>query len=340
MTLQPQHRLFAEVFVACGDVAEAYRTVYSGVSAEVARVNGFRLLRRRDVREAVRDLEGTALHERTLEKIAKRAAVEPADVIKELVCVAFADATELFEPQDPRDPGALKLRHPRALPQSVRRAIQSVRVQHSRTRTTTRLTSQAGQPATVEDRESVSVVEYKLHSKLDALRAIGQHLGLFKELPPLDVLLVHVAAEHGQQAADLLKAALASAAARAKGQAKLASDKPAKQPEPSQATPPPAPEAAAVQPAPEAAQGQPASTPGEPPTSHQAAEPGRVRQQTGGNPGHASGPPFAFQAAPVPAREVADEDDVLAGRRPTREEDVVGGRPRHVPRHGTTADED
>jgi phage terminase small subunit len=332
MPLLHQHQLFVERYVACSNLVEAYQYAYPGRSSEVARVSALRLLRRPDVQEAIAQLQGLPLRERTLEQIADKAAVGPADVIRELVCVAFADATEVFDEPRAGSPGELRLRHPREIPIDVRRAIQSIKVQRTRTRTTTRLISQAGQPASVEHQETVAVVEYKLHSKLEALKAIGQYLGLFQELPPVKVLLAHAAAEHGQAAADLLRQALAGAAARARGRAKLASDPPVSPPTPGHGAPPPAGAAAA----------QPASIKGAGPAPGQAAGPVRVPQQAGGDPGRTSGPLPAFHAAPATAAEVADQDSVPPSRRPTEERDVVGMRPRpgHVPHHGVSVDLD
>jgi hypothetical protein len=145
---------------------------------------------------------------RTAEILAERSAAVPVDVLRELAAIAFADAGDLFQAPDPADPAALRLVHPRRLPLHVRKAIASIKVRREKIKT-----EKNGETAT---RTTVEVLEYRLWSKPDALEKIGRHLGIFQPLPPIGVLLAHVAAEHGQAAADLLKEALASAAAKAR----------------------------------------------------------------------------------------------------------------------------
>jgi hypothetical protein len=197
-------------------------------------------------------------------------------------------------------------------------------------------------------------------ARVSALKHLGDHLGLFQFLPPLEVLLAHVSGEFGQAAADLLKEALAKAAARAKEQSEVASGKSTYQPEQCHEARPPA----------EAAHGQQTSA-GPAQRSNQAAEPASVPHQATGDPGRSSGPlrevaeagtaaegtaansgtlpgsgPVSGQGQgagagnPDSARESADQDSLAPFRRPTREEDIIGMRckPGRVPRHGTTAD--
>jgi hypothetical protein len=201
-------------------------------------------------------------------------------------------------------------------------------------------------------------------ARVSALKHLGDHLGLFQVLPPLKVLLAHVAGEFGQAAADLLKEALASAAARAKERqvAEVERGKPANPPEQVHGARPPA----------EAAHGQQASA-GASQGSNQAAEHAGVPHHVTGEPERTSGPfpesgeittvtkGTAGNAGPLlGSRPVsgqgrgagagnsedtcgsADQDTPAPTRRPTTEADVQGMKCRagYLPRHGTTADLD
>jgi hypothetical protein len=199
-------------------------------------------------------------------------------------------------------------------------------------------------------------------ARVAALRHLGDCIGLFQELPALDVLLSHVAAEHGEQAAALLRAALASAAERAKEQSVVDSGKSTQQPEQSHGARPQAEAANGQQTSAGAAQGsnQPAGpasghhhVAGEPERGsgplREVAEAATTAEGTTGNAGTLLGSrpasdrgQGAAAANPEGARESADQDNLVLFRRPTTEEDVKGMRcrPSFVPRHGTTADLD
>ena len=96
-------------------------------------------------------------------------------VLHEMARLAFADVLDLYDPQTGL------LRHVRGIPIDTRRAVQSIRVSRERRSV---VTSGATRTAVAE-----SVVEYKLHSKADALGKLATFMGLATPLPPLEVLL-------------------------------------------------------------------------------------------------------------------------------------------------------
>jgi hypothetical protein len=144
----------------------AFARAFPNMPARVVNTRAQELCRRPHVREEMRAI-------RRANRVHKRVSSELA--LDEMACIAFSDIYQLF------DPVTNQLRTARQIPPETRKAIQSVRVNRSRSVTTTNGSSRT----TVTD----SVIEYKFWPKVDALKMVTNYLGLNTSLPPLETLL-------------------------------------------------------------------------------------------------------------------------------------------------------
>lgn len=83
-----RHRRFAQHYIDTGNATQAYLRTYPAASYATAGSNGHRLLQKAEIQ---------ALIAEEREKIAERARISQADVLKRLIEIATADANELIE---------------------------------------------------------------------------------------------------------------------------------------------------------------------------------------------------------------------------------------------------
>lgn len=107
----------------------------------------------------------------------KRIGIDKERVLNELAAVAFADADDVYEP-DEANRGLPIPRPWRDIPPATRKAIQSVKIKRKR------LVSDEDETAW-----EIEELEYRFHPKMDALDKLCKKLGLFADLPALEVLL-------------------------------------------------------------------------------------------------------------------------------------------------------
>ena len=99
----------------------------------------------------------------------RKCQVNAERVLREWATLAFSDVGEVVDME------TLTVR--KRMAPSARRAISSVKLRKVTT------TNQRG------GKKEVQAVDLKLHSKTDALDKLSRHLGLYKDLPPLETVL-------------------------------------------------------------------------------------------------------------------------------------------------------
>ena len=162
--LSDDEERFVEEYLIDRNGTAAYVRANPGTKRRTATQMACRMLAKRNVANAVKD--GTA-------DLRRRSKVKAERVVEHAARIAFLDIGDVldlavsdFRPLPPRE-----------IPQDVRRAIQAVKV------TRRRLRSRGDEDYEVES------VEYKLPDKNAALDKLFRHLGLYQDLPPLEVLL-------------------------------------------------------------------------------------------------------------------------------------------------------
>lgn len=153
--LTPAQQRFVAEYVADiehGNATQAYMRANPTVTYATARTNAARLLAKACIRRAV-DKRRRAMD--------KRFGLTPERARRELARLAFSDLGDVMDLTNPKAP---KLRKGDSLTPDARRAIQEVSV-------------------------TPKGVKVKLHDKVGSLDKVLKHLGLYKELPPLEAVL-------------------------------------------------------------------------------------------------------------------------------------------------------
>lgn len=144
----------------------AYQRANPGLSTRNAAARARTLLQRPHVLAEMRAVR----HAQRL-----RCQVSADALLEEVARVAFADVLELFDPNT----GLLRL--PRQIPLETRKAISRIKVSRERRTITT-----TGSVRTVV---ADTVVEYTFWNKMDAAKALFEHLGLRTSITPLEAFL-------------------------------------------------------------------------------------------------------------------------------------------------------
>lgn len=135
------------------DLCAKDAAIRAGYSKKTAEQIGWQLLQKLDVQQAIEHL---------LEQRAKRCGVHADRVVWELAAVAFSDIGDVLT----FSAGGIKLKASTALTEKQRRAVSEVS-------------------------ETVSMtggsMKVKMHSKLEALKTLAQHLGMTKGTVEVDV---------------------------------------------------------------------------------------------------------------------------------------------------------
>ena len=151
--MTPKQAAFVQYFLADGErnATAAYRKAYPRCKSEnAAAVEGARLLRNPKIISAI--TEADAARSAALDVTAER-------IIRELARIGFADPASLFN-----EAGCLL--QIRKMPESIRRAISSIKVKRT--------------PG-AESREPEETVEVRFWSKTDSLEKLGKNLGMFAD---------------------------------------------------------------------------------------------------------------------------------------------------------------
>ncbi|WP_439631400.1 terminase small subunit [Gemmata sp.] len=163
-----QQRFMNEYLIDLNGTA-AYRRAFPGCSYKSAKTAATRLLSNVVLRAEI------AAARKVLGKQARTSA---AKVIRAIGHIAFLDVGDVFD----LSCDGWKFRPLRDVPLETRQSIAAMKVR--RTSTVTR-TLAGGELVT----ETCEVISIKLCDKLRALDMLARHLGLYAELPPLQVLL-------------------------------------------------------------------------------------------------------------------------------------------------------
>lgn len=178
-TLTPEEERFVEEYLVDLNATQAYLRAYGKCRYFVAANNASRLLKkvkiRREIAAAQRDYK-------------RRCRIRADKVLSEAAGIAFADPIDLFDVTGD-DP---KLRSVRQMPARTRRAISSIKVKKI-----PNFGYEDGKKVRLPVDEEL--VEIKFWNKLDALDKLMKHLGLAKEITPLDALLAALGPQLGEQ---------------------------------------------------------------------------------------------------------------------------------------------
>lgn len=134
----------------------AYMTVHPRANRVTARTQAAKVLAKPYIRARLARMHAAAERE---------SGVEAGRVLREWAALAFSDLGHVIDFE------ALTLRT--RIPPAARRAIAQVRVRRHRT--------PAGHTS--------ETVDVRLHSKAEALDRLSRHLGLYKDLPPLETVI-------------------------------------------------------------------------------------------------------------------------------------------------------
>lgn len=163
---------FVDEYLIDRNGSAAYRRVHPGTRSSTACEQASRLLKKKKVAAAV---------QKGIAALRRRTKVSAERVIRELSRLAFFDIGEAYDlSSDDWVPLS-----PRAMPYDTRRAIVGVKIR--RRRLASKATGEDGKP--LDEIYEVESVEYKFADKLAALDKLMRHLGLYKDLPPLELLL-------------------------------------------------------------------------------------------------------------------------------------------------------
>lgn len=155
---------FVDEYLIDRNGTAAYIRAFPGTKRGTAATMSCLLLKKLKIASAIR--EGR-------KALSRRSRVSADSVVRGIARLAFYDiggAMDLTKDE----PTFLS---PREIPYELRLAIQAVKV------TRRKLKSEDGEDYEIEN------IEYKFADKLSAFDKLSKHLGLYKELPPLEVLL-------------------------------------------------------------------------------------------------------------------------------------------------------
>ena len=152
--------LLAEYQTNGWNATQAYMTVHPKANRVTARTQAAKILAKPYIRARLRRMQAEA---------ERKAGLTAERVLSELSALAFSDLGEVI------DFDSMSLR--KRMPPTARRAIASVRL-----RKTTTTNARGG-------KKEVQAIDLKLHSKAEALDKGARHLGLYKDLPPLETVL-------------------------------------------------------------------------------------------------------------------------------------------------------
>jgi phage terminase small subunit len=187
MALNERQQLFVQEYLIDFNATGAYRRAgYAARTAHTAEASAFRLLRGAEVQAALKD--ALAARTRRVARRLRMVELRADDVLEELITVAFATMDDIL------DFSGERIVYKRAcdIPQHARDAIESyTEDEHT-------MTDSQGREYTRRRRK------VKLWNKLQALAKLGQHLGLFLEREPLDVLLSRLPRQLGDRLRQLL----------------------------------------------------------------------------------------------------------------------------------------
>jgi len=155
-----RHEKFAQALAAGKSAAKAY--VEAGYKPN--RGNAVKLKRQESILQRVTELEGVkrSQEQQATRKALKQAEVTAERIVREMAMIAYSDPADLFDFTGDE----YRLKPPREVPERARRAMASIKVK--------RYVEKDG-----DEYQRVEVLEFKLWDKLAALKALGQHLGLF-----------------------------------------------------------------------------------------------------------------------------------------------------------------
>jgi phage terminase small subunit len=154
---------FCEEYAADPNATQAYRRAYPGASYATALTEGPSFLGKPRIQAEV---------EKIREAYRKTTRVNSNRTLRATAEIAFADLADLFEP-DPDNGGLPRPKKWSDVPPAMRRAIQTTKISRRR------LKGKKGDSTQWE----VESIEFRLFSKMDAIKTLCQNLGLTTDAP-------------------------------------------------------------------------------------------------------------------------------------------------------------
>lgn len=159
--LSEKQEAFAQALLVSESASEAYRKAYPNAkkySAKSVHECASRLMA--NVKVAARIEELKEQRRQRAEAEAVRQGITPEQIVREQACSAFFDPASIFDAD-----GRLLPLH--KMPEQARRAVKSVKIKGIKVG---------------DDSVEGVVAEIQLNDKLKALRDIGDHLGMYKQV--------------------------------------------------------------------------------------------------------------------------------------------------------------
>lgn len=164
-----QHERFALEYVRTRNATTAYGIAYPDAELSTCGSRGCELLKDALIQRLV---------ERYREMLRETFGLDARSVIEEMKSIAFSNVMDVVEVGEEGD---VNLRRGSEIPEAARAAISEI--------------------STTKD----GVVKVRMHSKLDALKSLGTHLGLFQEKVDVKVSVTHDLTEVAKRALDRVR---------------------------------------------------------------------------------------------------------------------------------------
>jgi len=155
--LEPRKRLFIHEYLV--DLNGTQAAIRAGYSKRGADVQAVRLLRNARIKAAIA---------RVMKRREKKLEITADKWLRELAILGFSDLADYIEIN--ADTGAIRAKAFEEMPETKSRALESIQED--------RIVREdaKGEQSIVNEK-----IKFKLHSKIDALKTIGQHLGFLKD---------------------------------------------------------------------------------------------------------------------------------------------------------------
>jgi len=161
--LRPRQQRFVDAYVDEPNGTQA--AIAAGYSAKTAGQMANENLKKPNIAAAIE----IGLNKKR-KVITEKTDITAADVVRELSYLGFSDVGDVFNFVGDQ----LEMKPPSEIPESARRAIQSIKVRR------------------IKGQSLCEVVELKFADKRASLELIGRHLGIFAERPPVSPVSVNV----------------------------------------------------------------------------------------------------------------------------------------------------
>lgn len=187
------HRTFALEYVRTRNASVAYSIAYPDAERSTCGTRSVELMKDPKIQSLIKDYQDILAEthavdaHRLIEELKKIAFSDVLDVVdlkEEVITEAIPAESEGGEPAAPRVIGRytdIRLRHAGEIPDDARGAVQEI------------------------TRGKDGAFKVKMHSKIDAIKTLGSHLGLFEQKVNVDVHVTHDLTEAARETLERIK---------------------------------------------------------------------------------------------------------------------------------------